>query len=66
MSGLVGDGNAAARGFQLRAKQYLELPQEDPISQMTYSLVNARIMLHRASEQWEVGLGATIWATRSI
>src|SRR5579872_61255 len=38
------------------AKQYLALPQENAISQGAYSLVNARISLHGAAEQWDVGL----------
>ncbi|HUI58712.1 MAG TPA: TonB-dependent receptor [Steroidobacteraceae bacterium] len=38
------------------ARQYLALPQENPISQSAYSLLNARLAFHGAADQWDVGL----------
>ena len=38
------------------SKQYLALPNENPISQGGYSLLNGRLSLLSADEKWEVGV----------
>ncbi|MBS0366143.1 MAG: TonB-dependent receptor [Proteobacteria bacterium] len=53
------------------ARQYLALPQEEAISQKAYSLLNARLALHGASENWEVAawgnnLGNTFYLTNAV
>jgi len=67
----------AAMGLRLHvdssysAKQYLALPQEEAISQKAYSLLNARLVLHGSSDQWDVGLwgnnlGNTFYLTNAV
>jgi iron complex outermembrane receptor protein len=53
------------------AKQYLALPQEEAISQKAYTLVNARVALHGASDNWDIGLwgnnlGNTFYLTNAV
>jgi iron complex outermembrane recepter protein len=53
------------------AKQYLALPQEEAISQKAYSLVNARLTLHGAADNWDIGLwgnnlGNTFYLTNAV
>lgn len=69
--------NGAVMGLRLHAdssftaRQYLALPQEEAISQKAYSLVNARVTLHGATDRWDVGLwgnnlGDTFYLTNAV
>jgi iron complex outermembrane receptor protein len=53
------------------AKQYLALPNEEAISQKSYSLINARLSLRSEDDHWEAGLwgrnlGDTFYLTNAV